>query len=239
MIGMERKKGLGSFLIRVSRLLPIILKPILIFSKPTRSIIKATLEKAEYRLRGGPSEEYFINGLRHLGVRFQLLESLGLPEERVGDAISGQIIEIADGPIRWINLAEVEQWEPPPTSTTYAFYGVPDSRISSGLSYKRKSGVGISTVRVRAFPLTGRIVDLSWKGKDGGLGIIRRLSRDDSLKVPIIESRDIAIGADPEIRCWFLKTQGWHAPSLVLWRRYQSIAGHLLETPIPSSGKST
>jgi hypothetical protein len=89
-------------------------------------------------------------------------------------------------------------------------------------------GLEIKSVRKKAFPLFGKVVDLHWKGKDSGLGIINRLNGDILIKRPIMKSRDVLIRAHGKHGCWIISTLTNVPPSEELWNCYQAIAQHLL-----------
>ena len=87
-----------------------------------------------------------------------------------------------------------------------------------------------------ACPMTGKGVSAQWKGKDFGLGVLNRLNSDISLQNPIIGSYRVAIRSYSGHSSWILFIHGADSlplPSLELWHSYQSIASHLLATPIP------
>ena len=124
-------------------------------------------------------------GLSSLGVDARLGER-GRPEEKAGP-LSGctsiGLIDVPQGPIRWINVAECDSpWQ---YSKGYRILcGVPASKLSKSLPRAK-----ISAVLVKAFPVVGKVVDLRWKGDDHGTGVIDRLGDDSSLKNLWLEAR--------------------------------------------------
>jgi len=89
----------------------------------------------------------------------------------------------------------------------------------------------IKSVRVKDYPVLGKVVDLHWKGKDSDLGIISRLNSDISIRDPIMRSDDVLIRARGDHRCWIISTKTrdvLDAPSEEMWSCYQAIARHLL-----------
>lgn len=161
--------------------------------------------------------------LQSLGVDARMAER-GQAEEDIGRKDPNKslgLIDIAEGPTRWINVVAVQQ--PNWVTNLWFIYGVPDPRIEPNLTKVR-----IKSIRMKDFPLFGQVVDLRWKGKDIGLGIIERLNGDVLLKQPIISSCDaiitahcynpprspesIMLGTPPdreEIRCWIISTPGF------------------------------
>jgi len=162
--------------------------------------------------------------LQTFGVRAQIAPP-GLPEEEIGIG-SSLLIDILEGPIRWVNVRKetTSSGQPGGESTSYyTDYGIPDFRLGPDLSRLR-----IHSVRIKTFPLIGKVIDLQWKGKDYGLGIIGHLSSDDSIKPPMMRGRDVKISTNSDHRCWILSTKTWQAPSKELWECYQTIGRHLV-----------
>jgi len=164
-----------------------------------------------------------FNVLQTFGVRAQIAPP-GLPEEEIGIG-SSLLIDILEGPILWVNVREKtsSSGHGDVNYSYYTEYGVRDYRLGPELTRLR-----IHSVRIKTFPLIGKVIDLQWKGKDYGLGIIGHLSSDNSIKPLIMSSRDVKIYANSDYRCWILSTKTWHAPSEEIWNCYQAIARHLL-----------
>ncbi len=136
------------------------------------------------------------------------------------------LIDIPDGPIRWIVVCK-DDGQPGQSnkllSDYYINYGVSDPRLEP--KFPR---LLIESTRKKNYPLVGRVVDLRWEGKDSGLGVIGRLNSDISIKEPIMRSRDVKIRIHRHLRCWIISTKTWDVPSPGLWNCYQAIAQHLL-----------
>ena len=179
-------------------------------------------------------QDVIYNRLRSIGVNAQIAEpSLVEYVERViGASIVGSpmsiTFDIPDSPIRWFNWMSHVKWVgvssgPGGYIRTFTRYGVPDERLSPSLS-----AVKITSKLKKSLLGLGRIVDMQWKGEDGGLGIIDRLNSDVSLKGPIMESRgDVEIRAYRPYGCWIIRDKSY-LPSGELWNCYQAIARHLL-----------
>ena len=192
-------------------------------------------------------EERFTDFSDRVGVRFRVmnrdricdrlgalgadarLAGRGRAEEQITNGIqcgSLGLIDIREGPIRWVNVRKVRQYGDPQGSH-FTDYGVPDPRLEL---YSRRPA--IKSVRTKEFPLVGRVIDLHWKGEDFGLGIISRLNSDFQLKRPIMSSQDVKIYAcghhSDYHSCWIISTETFDSPSRELWNCYQSIAQHLL-----------
>ncbi len=165
--------------------------------------------------------------LRILGIQAQISER-GRPEEKIAPwGKSLGIIDTQDALIHWVNISKDN--DPDNKALWYIEYGVPDSRITAGFPK-----VAIRTKRIKRVPILGKVIDLKWKGKDFGLGLIEGLSHDVSLKEQIMVAHDLDIDAYPEHSCWILTVEDVRAPTKLAWDCYRSIASHLLRTPLPS-----
>ena len=168
--------------------------------------------------------------LRALGIQAQM-SGRGRPEEKIlslGQQSLG-VIEIVEGPIRWINVRTIPIVAIGLESERHTYelvYGVPDPKVQSGFPEVRLEAIdvirwGLVSIGVR------------WQGKDFGLRLIDRLNDDVSPK-PIMDKCDLEIAANPEHSCWIV-TAGTPGsfPSKVLWDCIQSLARHLLAMPVP------
>ena len=177
--------------------------------------------------------------LRSLGIDAQMAErnrteekisgsgkrSLGLPGMR-----SLGLIDIAEGPIRWVNVLPSVRKSPLSPTEYYTDYGVPDPRLGPRVGRNIPS-LKIKSVCKTSGPVFGQVIDLQWEGRDFGLGIVGRLNSDISIKRPIMKSGDVTIRAYST--CWIMTmvcTQPLPEEPLSkeLWNCYQAIAWHLL-----------
>ena len=165
----------------------------------------------------------------------------GRPEEEIytgpDDEGSLGVIDIVEGPIRWVNVTwgtrfsvalDTGWWD------VYhsLVYGVPDPKIQSAFL----------KVRVKAIYdthfITGRATWRGWEGEDFGLGIVQYLSQNVLVARALTASsgygrESFEIRARPDRGCWILTVEGVRAPSKQEWDCYQAIASHLLGTPLP------
>ena len=116
-------------------------------------------------------------------------------------------------------MAVGDGWLPPRLS----HYGVPDQRLT-----QESPKVQIESALVKKY-FVGRIVDVYWRGKDFGLGVLERLNDDTSLRKPEL-ALQVKIRAYPEHGQWILATATEDLPSVEVWNCYQAIARHLLDT---------
>jgi len=164
-------------------------------------------------------------GLQALGIDAQMA-ARGRPEENIETGFYTQslgMIDIAEGPIRWINVRKRQPRGPDASVAYHTDYGVPDSRLGPDLPRPR-----IESVRIKTSPLVGQVMDLRWRGEDFGLGIISRLNSDVSIKGPIMRSRDVTIQAYGDHKCWTISSETREPQSGELWSCYHVIARHLL-----------
>jgi len=120
--------------------------------------------------------------LRLTGVEARMA-GRGREEEKIGGGGSRGLIDIGEGPIRWVNVRKLIGLDEGSSTDRYTEYLVPDPRISSVLPKVR-----IWTQEVRDRWFFGKVVGLRWKGDDSGFGILDRLRRDLSLNPPLLNS---------------------------------------------------
>ncbi len=160
-------------------------------------------------------------GLQSLGVDAQMAER-GRAEEDIECGVSYSrslgLIDIPEGPIRWVNVVK-RSGQAPGGMTYYIKYGVPDSRLWVIIP----PNLEIKSARKKD--------NWQWKGKDAGLGIIDRLNGDISIGYTLLQSKSpqITIRAYPNHSCWVISSEiSYISLSEELWNSYQKIAQHLL-----------
>ena len=148
----------------------------------------------------------------------------GRPEEETGPGSLG-LIGIADSLIPWINVRRVGSGE---NLVYITEYGVPDPRYLPQLE--------IRSVRVKTFPILGRVIDVRWEAREGndlGLGIVDRLGYDPAIKDVIMGTGDeVTVVARRDYGCWLIRCRTAATPSPEQWGCYQTIAERLLATPL-------
>ena len=164
------------------------------------------------------AREDLCEGLRAMGIDTRM-EERGQREENSGVWSYG-LIDIAEGPIRWVNVDDTGGQE---RANNIAIYGVPDSRYLPH--------VQIRSVRVKTF--LRRAIDVRWKGNDLGLGIAQRLSNDEAIRGAIMATGDeVTVVAAPDHGCWLIRRKTAVTPSLEQWGCYRAIAESLLRAPL-------
>jgi hypothetical protein len=176
--------------------------------------------KAAFRRSVDYHKEEFCRALCELGINAQIGIRDCAAEADIGRGHSNGIIDIPQGPIRWINYKTLGTGigEDQPE---YIQLGVPDPRLRP------------DAPDIESFKLVGKAGDLRWKGNDAGLRIIDRMSCDISLNQLVIKSGvlPIRINAYGDFRCWTINHnfyRGDFSLTAENWSCYQAIARHLL-----------
>jgi hypothetical protein len=131
------------------------------------------------------------------------------------------LINIGEGPIRWVNIARDYDLFADDWGGRYMIeYGVPDPRDLLDIR--------LQSVRDRTLPLLGRSTGVHWQGKDQGLRLIARLNGASVADALMDAKLDLTIQSLPTHGCWVIAQNGRAAPAAELWSCYQTIAGHLL-----------
>jgi hypothetical protein len=168
--------------------------------------------------------------LRNASVNASMSER-GLAEEGVGLRPyfnSLGMIDIAEGPIRWINVIRKRVVH---RTEHFLNYGVPDPRLSPS-----SPRVEIISEPRRRFIVFGRISGWTWDGEDSGTGIVGRLNSDSALKETVIRSRvKLTVVAYGKGAFWVVSSNYSEFniepscfPSEEEWRSCQMVAQHLL-----------
>ncbi len=181
------------------------------------------------RLRDKTRDELTL-ALNALGIRATLAER-ERPEENIQNAWSNRsqgIIDVQEGPIRWVNCLKQDgsQYSPPQWWTVF---GIPDKR-----RFSEQRAVKIKTVRSKSFPLFGRVVNVSWKGEDHATRLISDLTNDPAVKSFVKKTGDVEIESHAEgFQGWIVQVNGKFSPTQQSWDIVQRIAERLLSCPQP------
>ena len=162
------------------------------------------------------------------GVKAQISERKR-PEEKVENSWyqrSLGVIDITDGPIKWISILKKDgsQNNPP---KWWVVMGIP---FVEDVTTDQK--ISIKTVRKKAFPFFGKVVDVTWKGDDNVSGLINTLSQDTSTKELSKKIGNLEIKSQSEgFQGWTLTSDKRFAPTSKDWEVIQSIANYILSAP--------
>ena len=174
-----------------------------------------------------PEIEQICTGLNELGIDAQLSETY----EHVQDIGKGLVsrdpslglINIKDGPIRWINFRKGNSQVGYGYGTNdHMDYGVPltiESKITKEWIFAEE---------VKRFPIFGPVVRIQWKGGGWGRKVTDQLNGDPLMGQLTVMDGGIELTCYPEHACWIISAQGWVIPSKEQWDAYEALAGHLV-----------
>ena len=166
------------------------------------------------------------------------LQSLGLPAsmserdvpienvQKPGWARALGGIEIAEGPIPWINVFKRDGNQYSATRWWYVFL-VPDDRPIAEDRF-----VSIKSATKKSFPLIGFKIGMSWGGEDYDTGLLTTLSDDLNVRQLVLKRNDLEIKRHDksDFDGWAIIIEKRFAPSHEEWRVIQQIAEYLLES---------
>lgn len=179
------------------------------------------------RLRDKSRDE-LADTLNSLGVKAEMVER-GLAEESVIPrqlSRSLGLILIRQGSIRWINVVKRDRHQHNPPRW-WVVLGIPDDKPNS-----TRQKTKIKTVRKKSFPLIGEVVDVVWKGDDGGTGLVNTLSRDIPTKTLAKRIGDLEIKSHADVfQGWTLTVGRRFSPTGQDWETFEKIADQILSSP--------
>ena len=166
--------------------------------------------------------------LNSAGVKAEMAER-GRAEEKTENSWyqrSLGVIDISGGPIKWINILKKDGSKNSPPKW-WVVLGIPDDKLVSA-----RQETKIKTVRRKNFPLFGKVVDVVWKGSEGGTGLVNKLSAD-------VPTKTLAKGiGNLEIKSQTNGFQGWtftvdrrFNPTNKDWETIEIIADYILSSP--------
>ena len=165
--------------------------------------------------------------LQGLGVDATLAER-GRAEEKVQNSWHQRslgVIDLSEGPIRWINVLKQDGSDksPPRWWTNFC---IPDDRLLSG-----RREIKIKTIRKKSFPMFGKVVDVNWKGSDHATGLASRLSNDEAATGLALRAGNLEVRShSEEFQGWTLEVDRKLDISAEDWEAIQKIADILLSS---------
>ncbi len=164
--------------------------------------LEATSQRGRQQIKDksrDKARDDFSHVLNSLGVQAKMAER-GRDEEKVHNSWyqrSLGVIDLSEGPIRWINVVKKDRSKDSPPKWWINFC-IPDERLISD-----RETITIRTVREKSVPLFGKVVDVTLKGEDHGTGLVNLLSNDEMTKSLATEIGNL------EIRSYSEEFQGW------------------------------
>ena len=136
------------------------------------------------------------------------------------------VIDIADGPIKWINILKKDGSQHSPAKW-WIVMGIPNNFEGSSIPK-----IKIKTVRKKAFPLFGKVVGVSWEGDDSVSGLINTLSQDTDIKELSKKIGNLEIKSQAgKFQGWTLTSGRRFAPTNQDWAAIETVANYILSAP--------
>ena len=174
------------------------------------------------------SRDKLAEDLKSLGKRADLAER-GRAEEKTENSWyqrSLGVIDISGGPIKWINILKKDGSKNSPPRW-WVVMGIPDDKLLSTLQDTK-----IKTVRKKNFPLFGKVVDVIWKGSEGGTGLVNTLSVDVPIKTLAKSVGNLEIKSQTNgFQGWTLTVDRRFNPTNKDWETVERIADYILSSP--------
>lgn len=174
------------------------------------------------------SRDELANILNLVGVKAKMAER-GRVEEKIEDSWYQRplgIIDIPEGPIRWINILKKDGSNRSPPQW-WVVLGIPDKKP---LSNSQK--VKIKTTRKKTLPMFGKVIDVTWKGDDSGTSLVSVLSRDAAIKTVSKRIGNLEIKSQSNgFQGWTLTVDRRFNPTIQDWEGLEKIAAYILSSP--------
>ena len=183
------------------------------------------------------TRDHLTSALNSLGVRAAMAER-DRPEEEVckrwGTRSLG-VVDIPEGPIRWINVVKQDGGQHNPPRWWLVFCVPDDERDTTPDDLRGVDGrqtIDIKSTRAKSFPLFGRVTGITWDGDDRGTGLLDVFAGDAAITSLAKKTPSLEISAyDKEFHGWTLQIEGRFRLSRQHWEALLYIAGHLLPSP--------
>ena len=187
----------------------------------------ASEDQMKDRLRDKTRDD-LAYALNLIGVKAEMANR-GRAEEKVENSWyqrSLGVIDIPEGPIRWISILKRDRSKDSPPKW-WIVMGIPDE---SAVSIRKQ--IKIKTKRKKSFPLFGKVIDVAWEGKDGGTGLAKALSTDASTKTLAKRIGNLEIKSQSKIfQGWTLAVDRRFSPTNQEWETVEKTAGYILSSP--------
>ena len=185
------------------------------------------------------SRDTMAASLDAAGIQAEMVDrDLRRPEEKIrtfqlfGKSSLGLIDIRIDSLISWINVVRTKRRDNHGPARYRVVFGIPDQSIP--MNHKQ---LKLKTVRKKTFPLFGKVIDVSWRGKAHTLPLAKTLSEDEEIDRAVADLGDVTIFTHPN------QFQGWtieinkifspHPPAVTIdrWEALKKIANYLLSSP--------
>ena len=175
------------------------------------------------------TRDTLAEALSALGVPAEMADR-DRPEEKLGRRMFARslgIIDIAEGPIAWVNVIKQDGSDKSPPQWWFVF-GIPDGR-----KMPNEGAIKLTTLRKKSFPIFGQVLDVTWRGKDMGTGLISVLSEDATVDELVKRVKDMTLQSrSQEFQGWSLQTGKNFELSPADWEALQTIAYYVTIAPV-------
>ena len=178
--------------------------------------------------------------LEAAGIQAEMVDrELRRPEEKLRTSNlvwkhpSLGLIDIrTDSPFSWINVVRTKRADKHGPARYRVVFGMPDQNVP--MNHKQ---LKLKTVRKKAFPLFGKVVDVFWKGEAHTIPLAKTLSEDEEIDRAVTDLGDVTMFTHPN------QFQGWtieinkifspHPPVVTIdrWKALEKIANYILSAP--------
>ncbi|MFC1921441.1 hypothetical protein ACFLYQ_06945 [Chloroflexota bacterium] len=173
------------------------------------------------------TRDKLAQNLASLGITAILAER-GREEEKVENSWyqrSLGTIDIPEGLVRWINILKKDGSKNSPPRW-WIIFGIPDER-----PVPKHKTIDIKTIRKKAFPVFGKVIDVTWKGNDYGTGLIDTLSQDEAVKNLAKKAGNLTVHSyAKEFEGWTLQVDRKVQLTGQDWIAIQKIADNILSS---------
>ncbi len=134
------------------------------------------------------------------------------------------VIDIAGGLVRWINVVRLKKRDKNGPPRYRVVFGVPDNNLP-----EKHHPLKLSTVRKKAFPFLGKVIDIDWKGDSALLPLITDFSNDSTVDQFVKEVGNLQVRTHPgRFQGFTVEIDRKFRPTLEHWGAIQKIAEYLL-----------
>jgi hypothetical protein len=173
------------------------------------------------------TRDKLADALNACGITAVMAER-GRAEEKVENSWyqrSLGIIDIPDGPVRWINILKKDGSRNSPPRW-WVVLGIPDDR-----PVPDHKAIDIKTVRKKTIPLFGKVIDVTWKGHDAGTGLKDMFYYDEEVKNFAIHAGNLTVHSyNREFQGWTVQIDRRFTPSCEDWTGVRQMAKHILSS---------
>ena len=136
------------------------------------------------------------------------------------------VIDISEGAIKWINILKKDRSDKSPPKW-WVVMGIPDDGVALNTEQ-----IKIKTKRKKSFPLFGKVIGVTWKGKDGSTGLAKTLSDDLSTDEVAARVGNLEIKSQTEhFQGWTLTVDRKVNLTNMDWEAFKKIADYILTAP--------